>query len=70
MSIGTYNAALHQQFSTIRDQTLLVLVNSAKNIALYMQVGLYVLLPLAFVQLYAYMLKQRSKRLAGKGKRR
>lgn len=28
------------------------------------------LLPLAFVQLYTYMLKQRSKRLAGQEKRR
>lgn len=35
-----------------------------------MQVGLYMLLPLAFVQLYTYMLKQRSKRLAGQEKRR
>lgn len=40
------------------------------SIALHMQVGLYVLLPLAFVQLYTYMLKQRFKRLAGKEKRR
>jgi hypothetical protein len=35
-----------------------------------MQVGLYVLLPLAFMQLYTYMLKQRSKRLAGRENRR
>ena len=29
-----------------------------------MQVGLFVLIPLAFLQLYTYMLQQRSKRLA------
>ena len=31
---------------------------------MHLQVGLYILLPLAFIQLYTYMLKQRSKRLA------
>lgn len=42
----------------------------AAAIAFPVQVGLFVLLPLAFVQLYTYMLKQRTKRLAAIGKER
>ncbi|CAL5223062.1 g5520 [Coccomyxa viridis] len=39
-------------------------MNFAFSYPIFAQAGLFVLLPLAFVQLYTYMLKQRSKRLA------
>ena len=68
-SVGTCNVTLLRHpalFATI----LCWCFEICANVALYMQVGLYVLLPVAFVQLYTYMLKQRSKRLAGQEKRR